>query len=522
MKAINVLLAILVSLAVFLGVFEVGLRVLGMGPPKVLNQFDENLGWSKEPGKNVKRKSSEFKVNFRINELGLRDDLDQTIEKPDGTKRVICLGDSFTLGYTVSRENLFVDQLEHWWQEEGRKVDVVNTGTEGYSTDQEVAWLQKHGPAWKPDLVLLFAYENDLYYNGQNNYIRFPKPRFDVQGNLVSTTLQDPGSRGALATTAIGNLLISKKGLDTFEPKTASGFWAKEWAPLLKPTPDFMEPALQGTRGAFEALRKTCQELGAEVAVVVIPSHSAVNEDYAKTFGESVLGIPRSDWDPNQPVEMLLNAARAAGLTALDPRPQMRTALASGDPADGGLYYTKDREFHLNPRGNRVLGEFVHAALADKGLTPGEGKVLASLPHPPPLHSGGFPTWLGVYLILVAVVGSLYGAYYKDEKVWACFLKVAGLLALVFGIALGGSAILGSLSPAFARIALMLALVALFGFIFYKLGDRLGTITELFGCFIKRGHWYLMPLVMILLSVGSLLVVAASSPLVAPFIYTLF
>ena len=38
----------------------------------------------------------------------------------------------------------------------------------------------------------------------------------------------------------------------------------------------------------------------------------------------------------------------------------------------------------------------------------------------------------------------------------------------------------------------------------------------------KRGHWYLMPLVVILLTVGSLLVVAASSPLVAPFIYTLF
>ncbi|MEO6710106.1 MAG: DUF5989 family protein [Planctomycetota bacterium] len=37
-----------------------------------------------------------------------------------------------------------------------------------------------------------------------------------------------------------------------------------------------------------------------------------------------------------------------------------------------------------------------------------------------------------------------------------------------------------------------------------------------------RGHWYLMPLLVVLLSIGSLLVVAASSPLIAPFIYTLF
>ena len=45
---------------------------------------------------------------------------------------------------------------------------------------------------------------------------------------------------------------------------------------------------------------------------------------------------------------------------------------------------------------------------------------------------------------------------------------------------------------------------------------------KLLVAFVGRGHWYLMPLVTILLTIGSLLVVAASSPLVAPFIYTLF
>ena len=59
-------------------------------------------------------------------------------------------------------------------------------------------------------------------------------------------------------------------------------------------------------------------------------------------------------------------------------------------------------------------------------------------------------------------------------------------------------------------------------FVAYKLGRRLGTIAELLKSFTLRGHWYLMPLVVVLLSIGSLLVVAASSPLVAPFIYTLF
>ena len=70
--------------------------------------------------------------------------------------------------------------------------------------------------------------------------------------------------------------------------------------------------------------------------------------------------------------------------------------------------------------------------------------------------------------------------------------------------------------------ALAFNIGALFTFIAYKLGDRIGTIGELMRCFTLRGHWYLIPLLSVLLTVGSLLVVAASSPLVAPFIYTLF
>jgi len=69
---------------------------------------------------------------------------------------------------------------------------------------------------------------------------------------------------------------------------------------------------------------------------------------------------------------------------------------------------------------------------------------------------------------------------------------------------------------------LLLAAGALLSFILIKLGARLATTLELLLSFTRRGHWYLMPLVVVLLSIGSLLVVAASSPLVAPFIYTLF
>ncbi|MEZ6004613.1 MAG: DUF5989 family protein [Planctomycetota bacterium] len=515
MKALNVFLAILVSLAVFLGVFEIGLRVLGMGPVKILNHFDPALGWSKVPELDVTRKNPEFEVHFRFNKLGLREDEDQRVKGPEGQSRVLALGDSFTLGYSVNREDLFVDQLEHWWNAEGRDVDIVNTGAEGYSTDQEVVWLQEHGADWNPDLVLLFAYENDILYNGERNYFNFPKPRFTADGTREPDTLRDPGSRGFWASTAVGNLLRKKAKLETFTPEGGEHPVRKEFAPNLVRQPEFLNDAVARTTGSMRALAATARDLGVPAVVVVIPSHAAVDEAYAQLSSEA-MGLDRSLWDPNRPVTLLADAAREAGLQVLDPTAALRAASSSEDP----LYF--DVDFHFTPRGNRVFTEYLHGALKDLAPAAAQATPLANMPDPPPAHKSHVPRWLLAYLFLVAILGSLYGAHYKDEKVAACFAKVGGLLGLVFGIAIGGSKLLAVLPPHLSRVVFLLALIVLFGFIAYKLGDRLRTIGELFTAFVARGHWYLMPLVMILLSIGSLLVVAASSPLVAPFIYTLF
>ena len=251
--------------------------------------------------------------------------------------------------------------------------------------------------------------------------------------------------------------------------------------------------------------------------MVVIPSHSAVDEEYAKTFGATQLGLARSAWDPQQPAQFLKSAAEAAGLEVFDATAALQAAQAA---SEAPLYFQKD--FHLTPAGNRALAKFVHKELRERGLTPGKGKVLGAMPDMPGPKEPWWPGWLPLFLFLWAVLGSLYGAYYKDEKVLPCFAKIGVLLAVIFAIALSAHKGLSLLPPQYAQLAMILAVLVILGFIFYKLGDRLGTIGELFGAFVKRGHWYLMPLVMILLSVGSLLVVAASSPLVAPFIYTLF
>jgi hypothetical protein len=54
-----------------------------------------------------------------------------------------------------------------------------------------------------------------------------------------------------------------------------------------------------------------------------------------------------------------------------------------------------------------------------------------------------------------------------------------------------------------------------------KIGSSLSVSGELFGFFWKSQWWWLVPLLVLLLPLGTLFIVAQSSA-IAPFIYTLF
>lgn len=520
MRAINVLLSIVVSVVIAALVLEGGLRLLGFGPTgQTINQYDPDLGWSKRPNFTAERETSEFDVTYKINELGLREDPMSSPAKPPGAFRVVVLGDSFVLGYTVARENLFVDQLEGLWQSEGRNVDVINAGTEGYSTDQEVAWFLKHGAAFDPDLVLLLPYENDLYWNSQPKYQATPKPRFTAAGELEDRELENTMEKGWQEKFALTKWFAQKgdTGDHVWEHPSGQKLY-KEYAPLLVDEPPFMADVRARTKGALIALQSECNQVGADLVVVPIPSKeafdAAARDRKQRFFGQ----IPADAWDPEKPVELYLQLAGDLGIRTLDPRPVIAAAST-----DAPLYYEQD--IHLNAAGNRVLATFLNDELTGPASVFGAAhakKTEGSFPAGGGEPAQGLPTWMKVFATLWVLLTALYIGTYRDEPVWQPPFKVFAMLALIFSIFFGVVWLTGVLPPQVARVIPIVFVVVVVGFVIYKLGRKVGTIGELFKSFTLRGHWYLMPLVVVLLTIGSLLVVAASSPLVAPFIYTLF
>ena len=125
-----------------------------------------------DPGSKYRHKSADGTWWFHINRQGMRDDRDFSYEKPDGVKRIISLGDSFTIGYEVDVDQTFSAVLERELQKAGHDVEVLNAGVSGFSNAEEALYLERELLKYDPDLVVLSFYSNDLTDNARTGLFR--------------------------------------------------------------------------------------------------------------------------------------------------------------------------------------------------------------------------------------------------------------------------------------------------------------------------------------------------------------
>jgi hypothetical protein len=534
------LLGWIVSLALFLLFVEIGLRLIGLDfarPLTVITRADPEYGWVKKPSTTTTRKTSEFKATYVINSLGLRDDESLTKQKPAGTQRLLFVGDSFVEGYSVSRDDLFVDLIERAFRADGRAIESVNGGTEGYSTDQEVVWLKQEGLSYSPDVVVFCFFQNDVWGDELANYTGMPKPRFAPQGDGSTwehATGEPPPPSGWLAlhtclggffhALVTGSKVSSDPDLAYVDPVRRVGMGADE-AVVLRSPPSRYADGWARTETALRALKSTCEQAKARLLFVAIPSREQVEPGAKERWGEAH-GLRADEFDPDAPSEQILAAAARAGLapsSLLDPRPQLRAAAKDGTR----LYWAKD--FHVNPAGNRVLAKAIFEGLNGPdflGPAPGGSPVpvvsvaaAAILDAPAADPIARWPFVIGAIWL---VLSTLYALSYRDEPFWSAYVKVAAMIGAVVLIVFVFGHLIGWLGPVWGRWIGLAVVAGVLGYILFKMVAKLGIMKEVYGSFVRRGDWYMLPLILAMLSIGGLLVVASSSPFIAPFIYTLF
>jgi lysophospholipase L1-like esterase len=170
------------------------------------------------------------RVPVHINAGGIRDRDDITFDKPEGQRRVVCIGDSFTFGWGVRDEDGWVRLLETDLRTSGRDVRTVNCGASGALCVDEYEWgLRNRFGRFQPDAVVVTLCLNDL----------IPSSGLFVQGPSPATGLR------------LVDLLLRAVGRSPLDLDPAV-----DWVGLLTtlPEPAGLEAGLYGDDKPFAAM----------------------------------------------------------------------------------------------------------------------------------------------------------------------------------------------------------------------------------------------------------------------------
>ena len=343
---------------------EAFLRI-ACGMPKGLFDFRAPQGAGLYPPNRTLRMALGVRpYTVQTNSLGFRGPEIQ-IPKPQGTTRIIALGDSITDGFYVDNPDTYPSRLEQALREAGVHAEVINAARGGASIDLEYAILRQFCIQLQPDLVLLTFVTNDIddirglsrqqlisrdYYGNPLEQAAIESEALFLArtalGEFILDTslkLRYPAYRGvkAHASAAESDTRYDIPGARDFD-KNVEIFLEKHVHPhdgILGY--DNLTPAHQETIAnylyALQHMRQYLQAQDIPLIFIYMPGYNQVHDPGAS---------------------MALRDTLAAGCAQLDiPMFDLTPALQQGEKTE--TLHLAPLDYHLTPAGNRLLGQTV-------------------------------------------------------------------------------------------------------------------------------------------------------------------
>ena len=358
------LITVLLPVGFTLGITEIGLRLFWGGyyekdVPPYSDRRHATRGWANLPNVHTTYGEPEFQ-NFVVHDSrGFRSQ-EVADHKSDDRIRILVLGDSFAWGVGVENDETFSAVLERL----DPRFEVINTGTNGYGTSQQLRLLEEEGLALDPDIVIVAFFWNDV----ANSYKRTP-PAYALEGDALRYTppapavsaLAKPERRpklrrrlGRVASRTYTYRLVSDRGkILRYRVKHALGVPLEETEFVGD---EEREEAWRLELALLREIDRVSRDSGASTLIAIIPDQVQIQTDM------QVLGLDEDDYAVQ---ERLLEFGARSGIAVLDLLPALRTAYQTdGVP----LYYRWDR--HLNRLGHeRVAREILREIEATDAAT---------------------------------------------------------------------------------------------------------------------------------------------------------
>jgi hypothetical protein len=151
-------------------------------------EYDEELGWINLPNVFIADMYSR-EDPLTTNSQRYRNTSDFSPEVAAGKIRVVCSGDSFTLGFGVDDDNTWCQQLVAV----DKRLETVNMGQGGYGVDQAYLWYRRDQAKLQHDVVLFAFISDDFVRMQSDTFMGYGRPYMTVRdGELVQENYPVP------------------------------------------------------------------------------------------------------------------------------------------------------------------------------------------------------------------------------------------------------------------------------------------------------------------------------------------
>lgn len=206
-----VFLALLFTMEGIASYLRVGYHMLKSEPiaERKHTEYDEELGWVNLPNVHVKNMYGAG-IYLRTNSQRHRNADDFAATVPDDKFRIICSGDSFTLGYGVSNDQAWCNLMTAT----DDQLESINLGQGGYGVDQAYLWFKRNDKELEYD-AHIFAFITDDFDRMQHDtFVGYGKPYLEIRNNSI-VQVNRPVPRRSYYVPSLGVALRTLRELNT-------------------------------------------------------------------------------------------------------------------------------------------------------------------------------------------------------------------------------------------------------------------------------------------------------------------
>jgi hypothetical protein len=338
-------------------VFPIQPTTMGFGALQGTDYYrrDAELAWV--PNANIQGRHDRpgsFESTFSTNSRGLRD-REHALERPDGVRRIVAVGDSYTWGFGVDDDEVFTERIESMLD----GVEVINLGVIAYQLWQEILYFQREGLLYDPDVLLVALCMNDIYRTGFEDPADYYPAAQATERPDESRGLRQRLAENSALYNAVVDRVNSNRTLVEFLVSVGikdelQGFDQLDLnlMPSLIEYPEVLDTSFEATLSELRQFQQVADEVGVRLIVAVVPALQAVDRTaFEHTIARSV--YRQEDFDLDKPYRLLSEFGEAEGIEFVIPLELFREVHGGSQE----LYLHRDQ--HWNELGHELFAQAI-------------------------------------------------------------------------------------------------------------------------------------------------------------------